>query len=195
MNDLPIESEVFEFMLFADDADLFRTNGHSIPITRTNVNETVNSELSEVHDYVALNKQTLNITKTKFMVLHPTLKDITWLIPILVINFIEIERVSECENLSVIIDENLSWKSHTNILSNKMSKYAVIRNELKNYLLLYVMRSLYYSIVEWALNHGLLTFGVACSRLVKILKRITRTINCSKYTAYTEPLLKALDIL
>ena len=119
MNDLPNASEVFEFILFADDTDLFSTIEYSIPITSTNVNETLNSELSEVHDWLTLNKLTLN-----------TQKDITGLIPTLEINGIEIERVSEFKNLGVIIDENLeSWKSHTNILSNKMSKYAGILNK------------------------------------------------------------------
>ena len=160
MNDLPNASEVFEFILFADDTDLFSTIEYSIPITSTNVNETLNSELSEVHDWLALNKLTLNITKTKFMVFHPTEKDITGLIPALEINGIEIERVSEFKNLGVIINENLSWKSHTNILSNKMSKYAGMLNKLKNHLPLYVMRSLYFSMVGSALNYGLLTWGL-----------------------------------
>ena len=65
------------------------------------------------------------------MVFHPTQKDISGLIPTLEINGIEIERVSEFQNLGVIIDENLSWKSHTNILSNTMSKYTGILNKLK----------------------------------------------------------------
>ena len=103
-------------------------------ITRTNVNETLNSELSEVHDWLTLNKLTLNMTKTKFMAFHPTQKDITELIPTLEINGVEIERVSEFKNLGVIKDENLSWKSHTNISSKKMSKYADILNKLKKHL-------------------------------------------------------------
>ena len=100
MNDLPNASEVFEFILFADDTDLFSTIEYSIPITSTNVNETLNSELSEVHDWLTLNKLTLNITKTKFMVFHPTQKDITGLMPTLEIDGIEIERVSEFKTLA-----------------------------------------------------------------------------------------------
>ena len=108
MNNLPNASEVFEFILFADHTDLFSTIEYSIPVTSTNVNETLNSELSEVHDWLTLNKLTLNITKTKFMVFHPTQKDVTGLIPTLESNGIKIERVSEFKNLGVIIDENLS---------------------------------------------------------------------------------------
>ena len=74
MKDLPNAGEVFEFILFADDSDLFSTIEYSIPITRTNVNKTLNGELSEVHDWLALNKLILNKTKTKFMVFHPIQK-------------------------------------------------------------------------------------------------------------------------
>ena len=45
------------------------------------------------------------------------------------INGIEIEHVSEFKKLGVILDENLSWESHTIISSNKMSKYAGILNK------------------------------------------------------------------
>ena len=67
MKDLPNASEVFEYILFADDSDLISTIEYSILITRTNVNKTLNGELSEVHDCLAI----LNTTKTKFMVFHP----------------------------------------------------------------------------------------------------------------------------
>ena len=55
------------------------------------------------------------------------------------------------------------------------------------------MRTLYFSLVESALNYRLLTWGVAWINLTKIRKRMIRGITCSKYNAHTEPLLKALD--
>ena len=69
MNDLPNASEVIEFILFSVDTDLFNNW-----MLDTNVNETLNSELSEAHDWPTLNKLTLNITKTKFMIFHPIQK-------------------------------------------------------------------------------------------------------------------------
>ena len=88
-----------------------------------------------------------------------------------------------------------TWKSHTNVSSSKMSKHAGILNKLTNYLPLYVMTTLYFSLVGSALNYGLSIWGFSCSRLTKIQKRIIRTITCSKCNAHTEPLLKALDTL
>ena len=166
----PNASVVFELILYADDTDLFSTMEYSIPISRTNLNETLNSELSEVHDWLMLNKLTLNISKTKFMIFHPVQKDITGLIPTLEINGIEIERVSQIKNLGVILDENLSWKSHPNMFFNKMSTYAGILNKLKKYLPLNVMRILYFSMVGSAFRYGLSTCGYSCSHLTKSQK-------------------------
>ena len=43
-------------------------------------------------------------------------------LPILKINQIEIEREKAIKFLGVMIDENLNWKCHTDILLNKISK-------------------------------------------------------------------------
>ena len=52
------------------------------------------SELSEVYDWLTLDKLTLNITKIKFVAFHPIKKDMTGLIPTLEIDGVEIERAS-----------------------------------------------------------------------------------------------------
>ena len=112
------------------------------------------------------------------------------------INDVEIERVSELKNLGVVINENLSWKSHTNILSNKMTKCAGILNRFFfNIFPLYVMGTLYFSMLGSDLNYELLAWWYAYNRRKKIQKRITQTITLSKYSAPSEPLLRALDIL
>ena len=171
MNDIPNATNAFKFILFADDTDLFSTFEYSIPVNRSNVSDYLNQELVKVHDWLTVNKLTLNIGKTKFMVFHPYQKDISNLIPNLIINDTEIERVSEFKNLGVTIDEHLSWKAHTSSISNKMSKSAGILNKLKHYLPLHIMRTLYFSMVGSTLNYGLLTWGYACSRLSKLQKR------------------------
>ena len=89
----------------------------------------------------------------------------------------------------------MSWKPHTSILSNRLSKYAGILNKLKHYLPLSTMRTLYFSMVGSVFKYGILTWGFAHSRLTKIQNGLLRIITYSKYNAHTEPLFKALDIL
>ena len=195
MNDIPNVSDEFKFLLFADDTGLFSTIEYSIPTHLSNVNETLNHELAEVCDWLTLNKLSLNVKKTKFIVFHPYQKDISGMVPQLTISSTKLEHVVEFKNLGVVFDEHMSWKPHTSILSNRLSKYAGILNKLKHYLPLSTMRTLYFSMVGSVLNYGILTWGFAHSRLTKIQKRVLRIITRSKYNAHTEPLFKALDIL
>ena len=71
MNDIPNASNVFQFILFADDTGLFSTIEYNIPTHLSNVKEILNHELTEVHDWLTLNKLSLNVKKTKFKVFVP----------------------------------------------------------------------------------------------------------------------------
>ena len=46
-------------------------------------------------------------------------------------NGTEIQRVEAFDFLGVTLDENLAWKSHTDKVATKLSKYSGIINELK----------------------------------------------------------------
>ena len=95
MNDVPNVSDVFKFILFADDTGLFSTIEYSIPTHLSNVNEMLNRELAEVCDWLTLNKLSLNLKKTKFMVFHLNQKDISGMVPQLTINGTKLEHVVE----------------------------------------------------------------------------------------------------
>ena len=195
INDLPGVSDTFKFVLFADDTNLFTTIEYNIPIEDSNVTGLLNNELSKIHSWLSVNKLTLNIEKTKFIVFHPYQKDITNLIPTLKFNDIEIERVIEIKCLGIIFDENMSWKPHTDALANKISKYSGVLNKLKHYLPVYILRTLYFSMINSNLNYGILTWGFACHRLVKLQKRIVRIISCSNTTLIQNHSLNYLAFL
>jgi len=69
------------------------------------------------------NKLTLNIRKTKCIVFGTPLLN---RIGKLMINEVEIERVSAIKFLGVIIDNNLNWKPHISYTENKISKSIAI---------------------------------------------------------------------
>ena len=111
------------------------------------------------------------------------------------INNVEIERVSSFKCIRILFNENMSWKCHTDMISNKLWKYTGILNKLKHYLPPYILIILYFSMVNAHLNYGILVWAFVPKRLIKIQKRTIRTITCSKYNAHTEPLFKIMDIL
>ena len=64
----------------------------------------------------------------------------------------------------------MSWKAHTEILSNNISKYCCIMTRLKKYLPLYISRMLYFSMLNLHPNYGFLVWGYECKRLIKNTK-------------------------
>ena len=193
MHDISYTSQLFKFILYADDTTFFSSIEHSLPTYTSNVDLLLNNELINICDWLIINILSLNISKTKYMVFHPYQKDLSHLVQSLTINNTEIERVNTF--LGITLDENVSWKPHISILSNKISKYSGILNILKHYLPLYIKMMLYCSLVNSHLIYRILVWGYECHRLEKIQKRIIAIITVSKYNVHTEPLFKALDLL
>ena len=64
INDICSTSKVFKFILFAGDTNIFCTRKY-----RKEVDNLLNSELCNLNKWFEVNKLTLNITKTKYLVI------------------------------------------------------------------------------------------------------------------------------
>ena len=106
-----------------------------------------------------------------------------------IINGTEIERVTSFDFLGIMIDENLSWKSHIEIVGNKISKVTDILYRLKNMFPESVLFVLYNSLIVSYINYELLLWGVQSHRLESIQKKTLRFMTNSSYLAHTTPLL------
>ena len=196
MNDIPQASSYFDFILFADDTSLKSfINTRISNITKNHISYSINLELAKVNDWLAVNKLSLNVKKTKFMVFHTTQKNILPYVPELEIGGVSIDRVSNFNFLGLTINENLSWKPHVDLIANKLSKYVGILNRLKRYLPQNILKTLYFSLIQSSLNYSLLAWGFNCGRLKTLQKKVIRIITNSKYNAHTEPIMKDLGIL
>ena len=123
-----------------------------------------------MYDWLTVNKLSLNISKTKFMIFHhPNKRTIDIQIKI---NDIDIERVTDFCFLGLTINENLTWKTHIGKISNKISKFNGILNKLKHFLPHHVLRSLYCSLIQSQINYCILAWGFDSNRLEKNLKKI-----------------------
>ena len=111
------------------------------------------------------------------------------------INDISLERVSDFCFLGLIINEHLSWKSHIDKISNKISKFNGILNKLKHFVPKHILRSLYCCLIQSQMNYCILAWGSDSNRLAKNQKKSVRIITCSRYNAHTEPLFKRLRII
>ena len=116
--------------MYADDTTLLCTIPRSV-----NPNENVefecrlNKELCCIDERLKVNKLSLNVNKSKYMLFNAGNKR---LYPFEIkIDDISIERVYVFNCLGIIMDEHLNWKSHVETISNKCSKTIGVLNKLK----------------------------------------------------------------
>ena len=99
MNDIQTVSERLNFISYADDMTLTSTLckfPKGINHDANHMPYSINLELSKISDWLAVNKLSLNVDKTKVMIFHNHQKVIpTHDIPCLVINNTLVERVAE----------------------------------------------------------------------------------------------------
>ena len=116
INDLCNISRIVKYILFADDTNLFCAD--------KNINQlvtTVSTILDKLCIWFAVNKLSLKVSKTSYM-LFVNLNaqfDIT-------INGISISRVRVAKFLGILIDEKLNWKDHIANVKSKLSKSTAI---------------------------------------------------------------------
>ena len=200
MNDLHKVTDKFHSILFADDTSLISTIctfdiPHSIRCNNKAISDNINGELNKVYDWLALNKLSLNVSKTKFMLFHHRQLNITSLIPDLRINNQPIDRITNFNFLGLTLDENMTWNCHINKIANKISRTIGILNKLKNILPVHILKIIYTSLIQPHLQYAILCWGHNPKKLIKIQKQAVRKITLSKYNAHSEPLLKQLAFL
>ena len=190
MNDIPNCTKQFYFILYADDTTL--SNTIQIPsLSPIDLNE----ELTKVYDWLAVNKLSLNVRKTKYVIFHAMNKRIQDAVPNLEINGIPLEKVQNFNFLGLILNENMSWKPHIDLLANRLAKCAGVLNKLKRVLPIHILRTFYFNMVQSRMMYCILTWGFDYYRIEKLQKIFLRIISSSKYNANSEPLFKDLDIL
>ena len=96
-------------LMYADDTTLYCNIDQNVS------EEVINNELSKVSQWLAANKLSINVTKTKYMVFHLHKKVVTY--PDLQLNGNKIERVTQFNFLGLILQSNLSWNKHVLILN------------------------------------------------------------------------------
>ena len=110
-----------------------------------------------------------------------------------------INQVNETKFLGVMVDDKLSWASHINYISKKISKGIGILCKARKYLPRNCLVTLYYSFVYPYLNYCLEVWGKATenyiSKIHKLQKRAIRIICDKPWRAHTNPLFDQLKIL
>ena len=196
VNDFPKASPILSPIMFADDTNLF----YSSPSINVLYN-TVNRELHKVHEWFQVNKLSLNLKKTKYSLFHSShqRKKIPEILPTLQIASNNIERDTVTKFLGVLIDENLSWKPHINVVNSKVSKNIGLLYKARLFLNIYNLKQLYFSFVHSYLNYANIAWASTHkSKLITLYRRqkhASRLIHFKDKFTHAQPLLKSMNAL
>ena len=197
MNDIAKVTNKFHFTLYADDTSLIEPICTFTSDVNNNVetSEAINKELNLITDWLCLNKLSLNAKKTKMMIFHHRQRKISNLKLSLCINNTKIEQVKEFNFLGIMLDECMTWNSHIQKISSKISSVNGTLSRLKKFLPRDILKTIYNALIQPHLNFGVLLWGKNVKRIHKLQKWAVRSITCSKYNAHSEPLFIELKLL
>lgn len=130
----------------------------------------INDELDKINEWLMLNKLSLNIKKTKFMVFrHKTNKRDTKLG--LKLNGTPIEQVKAFTFLGLRVNETLTWTDHIEEVANKISKTIGVLSRLKNSLPCKILKMIYSALILPRLHYCNLAWGYHPGRLEVLQKK------------------------
>ena len=177
INDMSFATKYFEFIMYADDTTLMCS---ITPQEFNNLQQLaakINKELKLINNWLKVNRLSLNVAKSKFMLFHMPQRKIAP--PTLYIDGVLIDGVTHFNFLGIIIQNNLKWDTHINAISLKICRTIGILNKLKNVLPQSILKMLYYSLIVPHLNYGILLWGYSTGRIFKLQKKALRIITLS----------------
>ena len=193
INDLP-EATQFFIKLYADDTFLCAQNDNLFLLE-----EQVNLELDKVYKWLASNKLTLNIKKSKFMITtrkkNQPIENFS-----VKINETNLEQCDSYKYLGVYFDKDLNWKSHIAYISQKISKACGSLAKLRHCVDLETLREVYHALIHSYLRYGIIAWGSAAPATLKPLQLIVnRAIRIMCFAPFGKidlaPLFEILEIL
>ena len=183
INDICRISTVIKMILFADDTNLFYSGNDLL-----NVCNTMSSELGKLNKWFQVNKLSLNIQKTNFMIFgnkKEAQKDY-----IIHINNQNLERVFTTKFLGIYIDSKLTWQHHINIIRQKIAKNVAIIYRVKNFINISALLSLYFTLISPYLH-----YCCEIKPLTILQKKALRLINNDNSRAHSAPIFYKFNIL
>ena len=162
INDMSIASKYFAFILYADDTTLMFTIQPKDFNNPQHLASKINKEIKLINKWLKINKLSLNIIKSKFMLCHMPQREIT---PS------KLDIAGIFIFLGIKIQNNLKWDTHINSISLKIGRTVGILNKLKHSLPLNISHLFYCTSIVPHLHYGILLWSYANVRIYKLQKR------------------------
>ena len=158
----------------------------------------VNDEIEKVHTWLASNKLTLNISKSKFMIISNK-KAIPRNFTV-AINGENLEKCTSYKYLGIIFDEKLNWKEHISYVCGKVASACGALAKLRHCVNTNILKEFYHALSYSYIRYGLIVWGNALPTTLKpvqaLMNRAARIITFSPFGHIDmKPIYECLEIL
>ena len=192
INDLPSCNLFSKPRMYADDTTL--TTSAEDPCV---LEHKMNYDMNLIQSWLSANILTLNVKKTKYMLIGSQFKlsqinsDFT-----VKVNNTPLERVIKHKSLGVQIDESLNWRPHIHTISKKISAGIAILRRVSHFIPFDTRVNMYNALVMPYFNYcgavwGNINKGLA-DKLQKLQNRAARILTFSNYDVRSSVLLDEL---
>ena len=188
-----------KFFLFADDTNIYFESKDL-----RNIEKIINIELKKFYERLCINRLSLNISKTKFVVFHAPNKP---KFPItILINNKAIDEDKYIKYLGVTLDSQLSFKFHIDELTKKISRGIGLLYKLRPFVTTKILTNVYCAIIYPFLLYGIVIWRAASKNLLNpiliLQKKIVRLATFKDFypvipgsLEHTPPLFYKLNLL
>jgi len=155
-------------------------------------------DLTEIQNYMCMNRLTINVNKTKYMIFSsgfkPTVFDF-----LLELNTVSIERVSTFKYLGLVFDDKLNWRSHIDYIVAKINPMIKVLFRLRDSVPWKINLSVYFALIHSHFNYMSNVWGSCtqnCLKTLEILqKRALKILFKLLYLTLTSKLFNLLPVL
>ena len=156
INDLPAATtSPSQTALFADDTTIFASGK-----TADCISSSLNTTLSSVNQWLISNGLSLNVAKSKCMLIHSNRKRPSSLN--IVFNGSSLEQVQTFKLLGVIIDHHLLWRPHIDSVVKSVSRNVQLMRRLSWFLPVNSLKAFYFAYIATSFDYCSLVWDPCC---------------------------------
>ena len=163
---MPNVAKHLKFYLFADDTIIYYDSE-----TLDDVIKKVNKELKNIKRWLDANTLSLNISKTNFIIFHPSASPVPTNI-CFAIGKKHVSRVKYIKFLGVLLDEHLGRKYHIAELSKKLAKTCGIFFKVRYLLPTATLITLYNALFLSFLHYSIVAWGQTFNSYIEPLFKL-----------------------
>ena len=169
INDIQFELQHSKMTMLADDMAFYCHEN-----SPTNLQSKLNADLAAITSWLHDNKLTLNVTKSKFMVIGGRNKLSQFNDIALVANNDQLENVTKFKYLGVIINQHLTWHDYIEQLHSKIAKRLGVLKQIKHLLPVYARRLHVSTMVIPIAGNASIVWGDKNNKVLRILFKYFR---------------------